>query len=240
MEIQVAIIAGGLATRLGELTKSQPKSMVLIAGKPFLEHQLEYLKKAGVRNVILCVGHLGQQIEDYFGDGSKFDIKIDYSREDRLLGTAGALKRAEPNLLDVFFTLYGDSYLFLDYKLAMTHFKSKNKLAMMSVYKNRDLYDKSNTAVSDGMVKKYSKQEKTGDMVYIEYGANIFDKKVLKMIPQDKTYGLEDLFPRLIEKNQLAAYEISERFYEIGSKQGIQDFTEFIRGKSRASASVPK
>ncbi len=234
MDMQVAIIAGGLATRLGELTKSQPKSMIMIEGKPFLAYQLEYLKKAGVRNVILCTGHLGQQIEDYFGDGSKFGISIEYSREDRPLGTAGALKRAESKLLDIFFTLYGDSYLFLDYKLALSHFKSKNKLGMMSVYKNRDLYDKSNTAVSDGMVKRYSKQEKTQDMVYIEYGANIFDKKVLEMIPQDKPYGLEDLFPRLIEKEQLAAYEVTERFYETGSKQGIQDFTEFIQGKSQA------
>lgn len=238
MEIQVAIIAGGLATRLGELTKSQPKSMVRVAGKPFLEHQLEYLKKAGVKNVILCIGHLGWQIEDYFDDGSKFGITINYSREDRLLGTAGALKRAGPKLLDIFFTLYGDSYLFLDYKLAMSHFKSQNKLAMMSVYKNRDLYDKSNTAVKDGVVKSYSKKEKTGDMVYIEYGANLFNKKVLDMIPEDKPYGLEDLFPRLIEKNQLAAYEVTERFYETGSRQGIQDFTEFIRNKSTASAAV--
>lgn len=234
MEMQVAIIAGGLATRLGELTKSQPKSMVLIAGKPFLEHQLEYLKKAGVRNVILCIGHLGQQIEDYFGDGSKFGVSINYSREERPLGTAGALKRAEPMLLDIFFTLYGDSYLFLDYKLALAHFKSKNKLGLMTVYKNRDLYDRSNTAVGDGMIKRYDKREKTQDMVYIEYGANIFDKKVLGMIPQDKPYGLEDLFPRLIEQNQLAAYEVTERFYEIGSKQGIQDFTGFIQRKSQA------
>ena len=240
MDMQVAIIAGGLATRLGELTRSQPKSMVLIEGKPFLEHQMEYLKKSGVGNVILCIGHLGQQIEDYFGDGSKFGVKIDYSREDRLLGTAGALKRAEPKLLDVFFTLYGDSYLFLDYRRAMAHFKSQGKLAMMSVYQNRDLYDRSNTAVAGGMVKRYSKTDKTGDMVYIEYGANVFDKKVLDMVPRDKPYGLEDLFPRLIEKNQLAAYEISERFYEIGSKQGIQDFTGFIRGKSRAGAAVLK
>lgn len=240
MDMQVAILAGGLATRLGELTKSQPKSMIMIEGKPFLAYQLEYLKKAGVRNVILCTGHLGQQIEDYFGDGSRLGMRINYSREDRLLGTAGALKRAEPMLLDVFFTLYGDSYLFLDYKLALSYFKSKGKLAMMSTYKNRDLYDKSNTAVSDGMVKSYSKLEKTGDMVYIEYGANIFDKKVLKMIPDDKPYGLEDLFPHLIEENQLAAYEIRERFYEIGSRQGIHDFTEFIRSKSGASAAIPK
>lgn len=232
MEMQVAIIAGGLATRLGELSQSQPKSMIMIKGKPFLEYQLEALKKSGITNVLLCTGHLGQQIEEYFGDGSRFGMNINYSQEDKLMGTAGALKQAGPKLLDVFFTLYGDSYLCVDFKLALSHFKSKGKLAMMSVYKNRDMYDKSNTAVEDGMVKRYSKREKTRDMVYIEYGANIFDKDVLGMIPQDKRYGLEDLFPRLIEKGELAAFEVKERFYEVGSHQGIKDFTEFIQGKS--------
>lgn len=224
--MQVAILAGGLATRLGSLTESRPKSMVPILGRPFLEYQLEFLKKNGVRNVVLCVGHLGEQIEKYFGDGRKYGVNIKYSREDRLLGTAGALKKARGLLEDVFFTLYGDSYLFLDFRAALSFFQSRNKLALMSVYRNYDRYDRSNTAIEGELVKGFSKEKGTADMVYIEYGANIFRKEALEMIPEGR-YDLEQLFPKLIEGGELLAYEVSERFYEVGSPKGLKEFEEF-------------
>jgi len=227
--MQVAILAGGLATRLGGLTREQPKSMVRIWGKPFLEHQIEMLKRNGITDIVLCIGHLGEQIQNYFGDGSKFGVSLSYSREDRLLGTAGALKKAEALLDEVFFTLYGDSYLFLDFKAAMSYFLSHDKLALMSVYKNYDRYDRSNTVVEGNLVKKFSKKERTPDMVYIEYGANIFRKEVLELVPEGKFYGLDDLFPKLIERGELLAYEVKERFYEIGSPQGLRDFEKFAK-----------
>ena len=226
--MQVVILAGGLATRLRPLAQGRPKSMVQILGKPFLEYQLDFLRKNGIRDIVLCIGHLGEQIENHFGDGGRFGVSIKYSREDRLLGTAGALKNAEDLLEDVFFTLYGDSYLFLDFRAAMSFFESKNKPALMSVYKNYDKYDKSNTAIEGELVRKFSKDKRTADMVYIEYGANIFRKEILVMIPEGH-YTLEQLFLRLIEREKLLAYEVRERFYEIGSLQRLKEFKEFAK-----------
>ncbi|MCJ7743272.1 MAG: hypothetical protein MUO99_01760, partial [Dehalococcoidales bacterium] len=139
-----------------------------------------------------------------------------------------ALKKAEALLDDTFFTMYGDSYLFLDFSHIMSYFESQNKLALMAVYKNYDQYDRSNTVVEGNLVRKYSKKEKTRDMVYIDYGANIFRKKALEMIPEDQYCPLEELFPRLIVKEELLAFEVKERFYEIGSPQGIKDFAGYI------------
>lgn len=228
--MQVAILAGGTATRLGELTKDKPKSMVGIQGSPFLEYQIEMLKKRGVTNIILCIGHLGNQIEDYFADGSKLGVSIKYSREDKPLGTAGALRKARDLLNDPFFTLYGDSFLFLDFEAIMSYFLSQNKLGLMTVYKNYDRYNPSNTVIQGNMVKKFSKKQKTPDMTYIEYGANILRKRVLELIPEGEPYGLDDLFPRLIEINELLSYEVKERFYEIGSPESLKEFARFIGG----------
>lgn len=218
-----------MATRLGDLTRQQPKSMVMVKGKPFLEYQLEFLRKAGITDIVLCIGHLGDQIESYFGDGTGFGVNIGYSRELKLLGTAGALRKAEALLQDAFFTLYGDSYLFLDFSQLMSYFRSQGKLALMTVFKNCDRYDRSNTAIAGNMVTEYSKNGTGADMVYIDYGANVFDRRVLNLIPEDEPYQMEDLFPRLIEKGDLLAFEVKERFYEIGSLRGLADFTRFVR-----------
>ncbi len=229
IDMQIAILAGGLATRLGDLTRNQPKSMVEVRGKSFLKYQLELLKKGGIKNIVLCIGYMGEQIESYFGNGKRFGVNIDYSYEKKPLGTAGALKKAEDMLDDVFFTMYGDSYLFLDFPVAMQYFKSQNKPALMTVYKNYDRYDRSNTAIEGNLVKKFSKQGRNEDMVYIEYGANIFRKEALRLIPENQSCSLDDLFPILIEKEELLAYEVGERFYEIGSLSGLREFEEFAR-----------
>ena len=225
-------MAGGLATRLGDLTKNRPKSMVKIQGGPFLEYQVELLRRGGITNIVLCIGYMGEQIKSQFGEGGKCGINIKYSSEDKPLGTAGALKKAKAFLKDTFFTMYGDSYLFLDFSHIMSYFKSQNKLALMTVYKNYDQYDRSNTVVEGNLVRKYSKKEKTGDMVYIDYGANIFRKEALEMIPENQFYSLDELFPRLIEMDELLAFEVKERFYEIGSPQGLKEFEEYIRERN--------
>ncbi len=227
--MQTVILAGGLATRLGDLTRDKPKSMVEIQGKPFMQYQLDLLRKGGIENIALCLGHAGEQIHRRFGNGSKYGVNIKYSFEDGQLGTAGALKNAKTLLDDTFFTMYGDSYLFLGFSQVMSYFKSQNKLALMTVYKNNDHYDRSNTVIKGNLVKEYSKTEKTEDMVYIEYGANIFRKEVLTLIPDSKYYSLGELFTRLIELGELLAYEVTERFYEIGSLQGLRDFEEYIK-----------
>ena len=230
MRIQVAILAGGLATRLGDLTRSQPKSMVEVQGKPFLEYQLELLRRAGIENIVLCIGHMGEQIERHFGNGRKYGVNIEYSLEDKPLGTAGALRKAEHLLDSVFFTMYGDSYLSMDFSLVMSYFRSQNRLALMTVYQNYDQYGRSNTVVEGNVVKEFSNKEKTEDMVYIEYGANIFRREVLKMVPENQAHSLDELFPRLIEQDELLAFEVKERFYEIGSPEGLADFSQHIKG----------
>jgi len=215
---------------LGDLAGDRPKSMVEIQGKPFLRYQLEGLRRGEIKNIVLCVGHMGEQIERYFGNGREYGINIKYSYEDSPLGTAGALKQAESLLDDTFFAIYGDSYLFLDFKCIMAYFTQHSKLALMTVYRNCDRYDLSNTSMEDNLVRRYGKQERSEDMVYIDYGANILRKDALGMVSEGRFYPLEDLFPRLIEREELLAYEVKERFYEIGSRQGLSDFKQYIEG----------
>ena len=229
MDIQVAILAGGFATRLGELTKNRPKSLVEILHKPFLTYQLELLRTQGIIDIVLCIGHLGAQIRESFGDGSKYGMRISYSIEEKPLGTAGALKNAEPLLGDIFFVLYGDSYLFLDFQKVQSFSISQNKLGLATVYRNHDTYDRSNLVINGNIVVKYSKTEKTKDMVYIDYGASLFRKEALRLVPENQFYSLEDLFSHLIKIEQLLAFEVNDRFYEIGSPQGLRDFEEFAK-----------
>jgi MurNAc alpha-1-phosphate uridylyltransferase len=226
--MQVAIIAGGLATRLGKLTQNVPKSLLIIKDKPFLQYQLERLRERGIEDVVICTGHLGHQIQDHFGDGSRFGVNLVYSHEEKPVGTAGALRLARDKLQGTFFTIYGDSYLSLDFAAILKHFDSQNRLALMTVYENADLYDRSNTVVKGQLVEKYSKKERTPGMVYIDYGANLFRKRVLELVPEGQFYSLEDLFAQLIERKELLAYEVKERFYEIGSLQGLTEFGEYM------------
>ncbi len=227
--MQIAILAGGLATRLQPLTEKIPKSMIMIEGKPFLQYQLEFLKNEGITDIVLCVGYLSKQIETYFGDGKRFGVNIKYSKEDeRLLGTAGALKNAEGLLEGDFFLMYGDSYVFLNLEEVWEHFQKYNKSALMVVYKNYDKIDKSNAVVENGMIKKYDKKHKTKDMVYIDYGVSILKKEVLDMIQKDQVFSLEELFPELINKNEMLAFETQARFFEIGSYSGLEEFKKYV------------
>jgi N-acetyl-alpha-D-muramate 1-phosphate uridylyltransferase len=229
--MQAAIIAGGLATRLGELTRNLPKSLVSIHGRPFIEYQLDFLKKGGVTDIVLCLGYLGERIEEYCGDGSRFGMSLRYSYEKERLDTAGALKLAAPLLQDVFFTLYGDSYVFIDYRDMWAFREKQRKPAVMSVLHNFNRYDKSNTAVSNSLVARYSKENIDG-LEYIDYGVNLFQKDVLRLVPGSQPYSLGTLFQSLISRSELAAYEVKERFYEIGCPDGLKECTAYLGGLS--------
>src|SRR4030042_2339790 len=110
--MQMVILAGGLASRLGPLTQDTPKCMLCFHGKTFFEHQIDLLKRHDITDILMCVGHLADKIQEYFGDGSQFGVRLRYSVEkDKLLGTGGALKNAEPLLDNEFLLMYGDSYL---------------------------------------------------------------------------------------------------------------------------------
>lgn len=232
--MQVAILAGGLATRLRPITETIPKSMILIEGKPFLEYQIEFLKRAGITDLVLCVGYLSEKIEEYFGDGRRLGVTIKYSFDGNTpLGTAGALKRAEHLLQNYFFVMYGDSYLFLDFQRAYDQFISTSKQALMVIFKNNNLYDRSNVAVENGLITRYDKKNSSGDLIYIDYGALIFSKNVFNIIPNNQTYSLEKVIQDLIQRRQISAFEAVERFYEIGSHKGMDEFKEYIQKSQR-------
>ena len=230
--MQIALLAGGLATRLRPLTTEIPKSLVQIDGKPFLEYQLNFLKEGGIKDIVLCVGYLGEQVESHFGDGSRFGVTIKYSHEGKqLLGTAGALKNAERLLEDEFFVMYGDVYLFIDFNAVMSYFHQFNKMGLMLVYKNFNQYDTSNVVIDGNLVKRYSKKRRTKDMVYIDYGTSILTKRALESFPSGQVYSLEQLFARMIQKKELLAYEVHKRFFEIGSREGLEEFrTNILSG----------
>jgi MurNAc alpha-1-phosphate uridylyltransferase len=228
--MQVAILAGGLATRLRPLTTATPKSLVMVHGKPFLTYQLDFLRKGGIEDIVLCVGHLREQIESYYRDGSEFGVRIRYSKEEGpLLGTAGALRNAFPLLDNTFFVIYGDSYVFLDFAEIWRFFHRFEKSALMVVYKNENRYDRSNVSINGNFVQIYNKTEQTPDMVYIDYGVSLLRKTVLESIPENKYLSLETVFSSLIAHKELLSYPTNQRFYEIGSKEGLKEFQNYIR-----------
>lgn len=240
--MQIVVLAGGLGTRLKPVTKERPKSMILINDKPFLEYQIELFKRHDLFDIVLCIGYMADKIMDYFGDGSKFGVKISYSVEnDKLLGTAGALKKAEPLLEDVFFLTYGDSYLMLDYENVIAYFKEFDKLGLMVVYKNLNRYGKSNVIIEGDpirYVKVYNKKRQTADMVYINFGVSVLRKKALSLIPSDKIMDLQDFYKVLIEQRDLLAYETHNRFYEIGSFKGLEEFRQLISSEDISWAKI--
>ncbi len=230
--MQMVILCGGLATRLGNLVKDTPKSMIKIEGKPFLEYQIENLKNNSIKDIVLCVGHLSEKIKDYFENGKKFGVNIRYSNDGKkLLGPIGALKNAQLFLEDVFFIMYGDSYLSFDFQKVYLHFLKENKLGLMVVYKNYDKYDKSNLIVKNNLVTGYNEYNKAEEMKYIDYGASILRKKSLDLIPKNLYYSTGQFFNELIKIQELLAYEVKERFYHIGTLNALEEFRTFIRSK---------
>jgi len=231
--MQMVIICGGQGTRLGHLTKYTPKSMIQVEGKPFLEHQIENLKKQSINDIVLCVGHLCEKIEEYFGNGEKFGVNIKYSYDkDKPLGPIGAVKNSENLLEDAFFIMYGDSYLNVDIHKVHNFFMEYDKPALMVVYKNQDKYDRSNIIIQDNMVVGYGEKERTRDMIYIDYGASILRKKVLDHVPKDTPFSTEQFFSDLIKKRDLMAFESEKRFYHIGSPEALEEFRDFIKIKN--------
>jgi len=228
--MQIVILCGGLATRLGKLTKNIPKSMIDIQGKPFLEYQINNIKKYDIKDIILCVGHLSERIEQYFGNGSKFGVNIQYNYDgDKPLGPIGALKNAESLLNDEFFIMYGDSYLAVDFKKVYNFFMKHNKPACMVVYKNKDKYDKSNLIIKDNIAVGYGDKDRNKDMVYIDYGTSILNKKTLGLVPKNTMFSTGAFFSKLIKRNELLTFEVTERFYHIGNPEALEEFRRYIK-----------
>ena len=232
--MQIVILCGGKATRLYPLTKKIPKSMMRFEGKPFLEQQLDLLKKNRIFDIVLCVGYKAEQIKKYFGDGKNFGVEIKYSSDKKkLLGTGGALKKAENLLEDSFLVMWGDSYLPFNFQKAIKFFKKSNKPGMMIVFKNLNKYEPSNVEVKNNLVKSYSKKRKTKKMKYIDYGISIYRKEVLKYLPRNQVCDLTKLQQALIKKRQLLAYPAEKRFYQIGSPDGLEELKNYIKRKTK-------
>jgi NDP-sugar pyrophosphorylase family protein len=229
-DLPVALLAGGMATRLRPITEKIPKLLVEVAGEPFFSHQLRLLKSNGLTRIVLCVGYLGDMIVDRYGDGAKWGVKIDYSFDGpKLLGTGGALIAALPKLGDAFYVLYGDSYLPIDYRAVGDFFQRSGKLGLMTVYENRERYDTSNVQFADGEIKIYDKKNKTPAMYHIDYGLGLFRAAAFDGFARNAVVDLAEVQKSLVAKRQLAGYEMRERFYEIGSHDGLNELDGLLR-----------
>jgi len=231
MKLPVAILAGGLASRLRPITETIPKALVEVAGKPFILRQLDYLRGQGISRVVLCVGFLGEQIEAVVGDGSASGLSVSYSQDwPNLIGTGGALKQALPLLDSQFLVLYGDSYLPIDFASVERAFLNSGKPALMTVQRNADQWDKSNVLFVGNVIVEYNKRAPTPSMRHIDYGLGAISAQVLADENTTGPFDLADIYHRLSLSGQLAGYEVHERFYEIGSYKGLAEATDYFKG----------
>ena len=245
--LPVAILAGGLATRLRPLTETIPKALVEVNGEPFIAHQLRLLRAHGIERVVICTGYLGEMIQERVGDGASFGLHVEFAGDGpRLLGTAGALKQALPRLGQNFFVLYGDSYLPCDYRAVQTAFEQSGKLALMTVFRNQGRWDTSNVEYLEDCLVAYDKFKPTPRMQHIDYGLGVFSSVAFSRVPEGQPYDLAMLYQELLRNGDLAACEVSQRFYEIGSFFGLEETQRYLtahlsagehlvlRGQSRA------
>jgi NDP-sugar pyrophosphorylase family protein len=230
MTLPVAILAGGMATRLGDLARDTPKALIDVAGRPFIAHQLDLLRAHGLTDIVLCTGHLGARLEEVLGDGSRYGVCVRYSPDGpRPLGTGGALRQALPLLGEAFLTMYGDSYLECDYRAVERAFLASGRPALLTVMRNDDQWDRSNVLCLDGRIVRYSKEHKTADMRHIDYGLAAMRAGVLRLYPEERTLDLARVYEDLAARDELAAYEVSDRFYEIGTPSGLEETRQHLR-----------
>ncbi|HWB86685.1 MAG TPA: sugar phosphate nucleotidyltransferase [Bryobacteraceae bacterium] len=227
--LPVAILAGGPATRLRPATETVPKALLEINGEPFLAHQLRLLAARGIQRVVLCTGYLGEAIQSFAGDGRRYGLEVEYSCDGpRLLGTAGAIRRALPLLGSAFFTVYGDSYLPCDYAAVEEAFRLSGKRGLMTVFRNEGRWDKSNVEFSNSVILAYDKAKQTPRMHHIDYGLGAFHAAAFEFLPPDEPHDLAGVYQDLLQQGELAAYEVAERFYEVGSFEGIRELSELL------------
>jgi NDP-sugar pyrophosphorylase family protein len=226
--LPVAILAGGLGTRLYPLTERLPKALIDIDGEPFLAHQLRLLRARGIERAVMCIGQHGDRIREYAGDGAGFGVEIDYSPDGpALLGTAGAIRNALPLLGDAFFVVYGDSYLPCSYRDVAEASHAAGQPGLMTVYRNEGRWDSSNVEFADGRIVAYDKKNRTARMRHIDYGLGVFTRAAFEGSPHA---DLADVYGDLLRRGQLAAFEVHERFYEIGSFDGIAELARYLAG----------
>jgi NDP-sugar pyrophosphorylase family protein len=236
MSLPVAILAGGLATRLRPITERIPKSLIDVAGRPFAEHQIELLRRNGISDIVFLVGHLGELVEQALGDGSRWGVRVRYVFDGPTqLGTGGALRAALPALGESFLVLYGDSYLDCDYGAIERAFAGSGRSALMTVCENDDRWDRSNVLFRDGRIMAYDKQGRTAGMRHIDYGLGAFRASVFSVREAGEPFDLAAVYQDLLARGDLAGYDVGGRFYEIGSPGGLEETRDYLsaRGHSR-------
>ena len=236
MSLPVIVLAGGLATRLYPLTERIPKVLIDVAGRPFAEHQLELLSRHGLRDVVFAVGYLGDQVERALGDGSRWGMRVRYVFDGPTpLGTGGALRRALPVAGPASFVMYGDSYLDCDYGAIEAAFRASHAAGLMTVYRNDDRWDRSNVWYDDGRIVCYDKRQRDPRMHHIDYGLGVLAEHALSpWATSNGPFDLAEVYQQLIASQNLAGYEVSTRFYEIGSVAGLEE-TRALLSKTRIS-----
>jgi N-acetyl-alpha-D-muramate 1-phosphate uridylyltransferase len=228
--LPVAILAGGLAMRLRPITERIPKALVEINGEPFIAHQLRLLHARGIRRVVLCVGYLGEMVRLFVGDGRSFGLDVEYSFDGPVLrGTAGAIHQALPLLGRAFFVLYGDSYLPCDYADVEAAFVRSGKMGLMTVFRNDGQWDSSNVEFAAGRILAYDKRKRTPRMRHIDYGLGVFERHAFEGLAPGSVYDLATTYQDLLAGDELAACEVEERFYEIGSAAGIEALSQALK-----------
>lgn len=233
--MQAVIMAGGLGTRMYPHTRKVPKSLLRVSGRCFIDLQLELLRAGGVENVVLCVGHLGNLIQRHVGNGSHLNLNVTYSLDGSSpRGTGGALRRAVPLLDSCFLLTWGDSYVRVDYrKMFDIHGGDRSDIAAtMCVFPNHDRYGRSNACVSGSCVTYYSKIEADRELTHIDAGVSVVSRSAVEEIATSEIpVSLDDYFKKWATTGRLAAYQVSERFYEVGSPSGLVDFASFTGEK---------
>ena len=232
----VVVLVGGLATRIRPITEKIPKALIKINNRPFIDYQLDLLRSNGIKEIVLCVGFLGEKIQEHVQTLKLNELMIQFSFDgEHLLGTGGAIKKALPMLGDRFFILYGDSYLPINYELIEEAYKRSQKSGLMTVFHNNGRWDTSNVIYLPAKIKNvpgrvmlYDKKSPTAEMRYIDYGLSCCEAAEISKEKGD-CFDLAEVFKRLSQEGQLAGVEITERFYEIGSFCGIHDFKNYLR-----------
>lgn len=227
--LPVAILAGGLATRLYPLSALVPKALMSVAGRPFIFHQLDLLKAQGIGRVVLCVGHLGEQVRATVGDGRALGMSITYAFDGTpLLGTGGAIKQALPLLGQHFFVLYGDAYLPCPFGAVHAAYEAARQPALMTVMRNENRWDRSNAIFDGEAVLEYDKQSTRTDLTHIDFGVSVLSSAVFEPYADQRCIDLADVCRTLSRQGRLAGVEVSQRFYEIGSLHGMRETDAYL------------
>ena len=230
-QVPVALLAGGLATRLRPITETIPKAMVEVAGRPFVDHQLDLLRRHGIRRVVLCLGYRAEQVERHVGDARARGMEVRYSYDgEKLMGTGGAVRRAmDAGLLgETFWVMYGDSYMDIDYRAVLDHFGQSEADALMTVLRNGNRWDRSNVVFRDGRLLRYDKKVQTPEMDYIDYGVALLGRGAAERMPAGRPFDLAELYTELVAEGKMVGYEVTNRFYEIGTPAALEEAARYL------------